>query len=271
LKQLEELFRRTVRELSISTDGLADDVGVNPKGDHVKRCDSVANRAALNYLQNDFPWPVRVLSEEAEPLDIGPGPPQYTAIIDPVDGTDNFCRGIPLSGFAVALNAADEPVSVANVQYALVGDLATGRCWKAARGNGTFFDGKRLSPAAEDRAERIGEAMISCELNHFAPTPALAHLFERARGVRSFGCATQAITMVATGAVDAHLDLRGRLTPENFLAPSLILTEAGGTVTDPTGAPLPTVESLTQRFSLIAAANQELHSELVQAINEKKT
>ena len=108
--------------------------------------------------------------------------------------------------------------------------------------------------------------MISCELNHFAAEAPLSGVLSRARGVRVLGCATRALSMVAAGALDAHLDLRGRLTPENFLGPSLILTEAGGSVTDPEGMPLPTIQCLTERYSILAAATPELHAALVQQL-----
>ena len=77
--------------------------------------------------------------------------------------------------------------------------------------------------------------------------------------------------MVATGSLDAHLDLRGRLTPENILAPSLILTEAGGMVTDPEGKPIPEIQDLTERYSIIAAGTPELQAALVQRLKGSTT
>ncbi len=94
----------------------------------------------------------------------------------------------------------------------------------------------------------------------------LANVLARARGVRAFGCCTRALSMVADGTLDAHLDLRSRLTPENFLGPSLILTEAGGVITDPQGNPLPKIMSLTERYSILATATPELHTALVQEL-----
>jgi fructose-1,6-bisphosphatase/inositol monophosphatase family enzyme len=108
--------------------------------------------------------------------------------------------------------------------------------------------------------------MISCEMNHFAVRAPLANVLSRAQGVRTLGCATEAITLVASGSLDAHLDLRCRLTPGNFLAPSLILTEAGGTISGPEGEPIPDITDLTQRFSIIASGSPELHAILVQQL-----
>ena len=103
-------------------------------------------------------------------------------------------------------------------------------------------------------------------MNHFAVREPLANVLSRARGIRTLGCATKAIKLVASGSLDVHLDLRGRLTPENFLAPSLILTEAGGSISGPEGEPIPDITDLTQRFSIIASVSPELHADLVQQL-----
>ena len=93
-------------------------------------------------------------------------------------------------------------------------------------------------------------------------------LLQRARGGRAYGCASQAMTMVATGALDVHVDLRGRLTPENFLAAALILEESGGCVVTTDGQPLHRVDSLISKTNLIAAATAELAQEIVGALVE---
>jgi myo-inositol-1(or 4)-monophosphatase len=82
--------------------------------------------------------------------------------------------------------------------------------------------------------------------------------------VRAFGSAATVLVRVADGSLDAHLDLRNRLTPENFLASALIIREAGGLITDAAGNALPPIHSLTDCFSIIAAANPELHATLIQ-------
>lgn len=49
----------------------------------------------------------------------------------------------------------------------------------------------------------------------------MGELFSTARAVRSYGCASRAMALVAGGAIDAHIDVRSRLTPESFLAAAL--------------------------------------------------
>jgi fructose-1,6-bisphosphatase/inositol monophosphatase family enzyme len=72
--------------------------------------------------------------------------------------------------------------------------------------------------------------------------------------------------LVATGALDAHVDVRRRLTPESFLAASLVVTEAGGHVVQLDGSPLGPFGGLQDRTTLIAAATPDLLKEIINAI-----
>ena len=114
--------------------------------------------------------------------------------------------------------------------------------------------------------ERIEDAFVSFELNHFAPSPELGALMARARGVRCLGCASRALSLVATGALDAHIDIRRRLTPESFFAAALVVEEAGGCLLTPGGQPLPSATDLTEKFSLIAAATRKLADEIMETL-----
>jgi fructose-1,6-bisphosphatase/inositol monophosphatase family enzyme len=67
---------------------------------------------------------------------------------------------------------------------------------------------------------------------------------------------------VAQGAYDGYVDLRERLTPENFLASSLILTESGGKLVGRDGLSLGAVE-FTRPYSVLAAANDGLLEEIL--------
>jgi fructose-1,6-bisphosphatase/inositol monophosphatase family enzyme len=72
--------------------------------------------------------------------------------------------------------------------------------------------------------------------------------------------------LVATGALDAHVDVRRRLTPESFLAASLVVAEAGGLVVQLDGSPLGPFDGLRDRTTLIAAATPDLLKEIINAI-----
>jgi fructose-1,6-bisphosphatase/inositol monophosphatase family enzyme len=88
-------------------------------------------------------------------------------------------------------------------------------------------------------------------------------LLRAARDVRRFGTAAGELAMVACGGLDAYVDVRDALTPENYMASVLIIAEAGGVVSDRAGRPLAPITSMTQNQSVVAAANPTLHRQIL--------
>jgi histidinol-phosphatase len=160
-----------------------------------------------------------ILGEEAG-LD-GSGS-RYRWIIDPIDGTRAYTRGLPTFGTIVALEETA-------TERALVGVIhlpATGETVSAARGAGAFRDGV---PAHASGSDRLDEAIISApDLAQFreAGCPELyAHLHEsyaRVRGYTDCWAHVQAIG----GGVDVVVD--PGLSPWDLRATQVLIEEAGG-------------------------------------------
>ena len=237
----------------------------NAKGDDVKRFDLVANDAALAVLR-ELQLPAVVDSEESWPLEIDFGTPLYRLVLDPVDGSDNWAQGLPLSALSCAVLPVDAPLHPDSVEAALVGPLDQDTPLIALKGSGAWRGKERLRTFG---VRNVAGAMISVELNHHSPSPGLARLMATARGVRCYGCASRAISLVAGGATDAHVDVRGRLTAESYLAAARLVIEAGGWVVGLDGGPLASPESLTDRVSLIAASSRELCGEIVKVLDDE--
>ncbi|MBE7552178.1 MAG: hypothetical protein HS126_14000 [Anaerolineales bacterium] len=264
LSHLEALYRAVVEAVTKGNAAEWGALGQNAKGDQVKWFDLAADRAVCTYLEHHFPCPVELLSEEGEPRQFGQGKPEWTMILDPVDGSENFSRGLTPAGMAIALIPASQPVTVETVELALVGDLYHRHVWQAVRGRGAWQDGQPLQPS---RVTRLEQAIINCDISGAVIQPALAEVLAEARSIRSLGAATLVLVHVADGSLEAHIDVRDQLTPENYLAPGLIIHEAGGLMTDPNGTALPPIQSLTESYSVIAAANPELHAVLRQRLS----
>jgi myo-inositol-1(or 4)-monophosphatase len=246
-------------------------VATNPKGEATRAFDAEAERIALTIARERL-GSFRVFSEEAGELVVGDDP-RWTLVLDPCDGSNNFRRGIRAVGFAAAALPADAPLDPSYVAYALCGDVYTGVMYSAARDRGATLDGLAIqtSPLTELR-----RAMLGVNIGHDGPT-APTHgpeggaeaeaderiterfweLLERAATVRRSGSTVLDLCYVAQGAYDAYVDLRRRLTPENFLAPALIIREAGGIVTNATGQPLGAL-AFTHPYSVLAAGNDVL-------------
>ena len=235
----------------------------NAKGDDVKVFDLAAEDAALAVLRELGP-PILVDSEESGPLEVGPGRPQHRLVLDPVDGSDNWARGLPLSALSCAVLPIDAPLHPDSVEAAMVGPLEEETPLIALKGSGAW---RRSTRFAVSGVRSITDALISVELNHFSPSPGLARLTSRARGVRCYGCASRALSLVAVGATDAHVDVRGRLTAESYLAAARLVIEAGGCVVGIDGPPLPAASVLTDGVCLIAAGSRELCDEIVDCLH----
>jgi histidinol-phosphatase len=132
-------------------------------------------------------------------------------ILDPVDGTRNFSRGIPVWATLIALERDGEVVC------GVVSAPALGRRWWAARGGGAFANGEAA------RVSRIGElaqSSVSCSYGRD-----LARLEPQVWHARGLGDFWQHM-LVAEGALDAAVD--SSLALWDYAAVEPIVTEAGG-------------------------------------------
>ncbi len=160
---------------------------------------------------------------------VGNGDSPWRWIIDPIDGTSNFVRGIPLWATLIALTHVDHGPVVG-----VVSAPAFGRRWWAAKGLGAFADGRvcRVSNVAE-----LNEAQVSVTFSegwdHAGLTGKLVALQQRAYRARGFGDFWQHM-LVAEGAVDLAIDAIG-LAPYDLAAVMVVVEEAGGTFSDRLG------------------------------------
>ena len=241
-------------------------VATNPKGETTRAFDQEAERVALAVARERL-GAFRAFSEEAGELTVGDHP-RWTLVLDPCDGSNNFRRGVRSVGFAVAALPAGAPLDPDLVEYAVCGDIYTGTVYAAAKGSGATVDGQ---PCTTSPQGLLRHAMLGINIGHDGPTSPenedlgddqhlsdrFWRLLERSSTVRRTGATVIDLCYVAEGAYNAYVDLRERLTPENFLAPALIIREAGGRLTDAFGQPLGAV-GFTQPYSILATGNDAL-------------
>jgi histidinol-phosphatase len=152
-------------------------------------------------------------------------------IVDPIDGTSNFVRGIPVWATLVALTHESKGSMVG-----VVSAPAMRRRWWAARDAGAFV----ADQGSEPRACRVS-AVATVEQAQVSLTPArewddlgksagLHDLGRRAYRARGFGDFWQHM-LVAEGAIDLAVDAVG-LSPYDLAALLVIVEEAGGRLTD---------------------------------------
>ena len=236
--------------------------GYNAKGDRQRRFDVLIDEWVRDWLTRRGVDGV-VLSEELDEVEIGTPGGGYCFVVDPVDGSENYARDLPLAALSIAVLPRSASLAPKNVVHAVVGDVAVPPPVLASRGKGAHQCGRRLKTSG---VRKLRDAVMSFELNHWSPDRALAETLLACAGVRAYGCASRAMCLVAAGALDAHVDVRRRLTPESFLAASLAVVEAGGQVVQLDGSPLGPFGGLRDRTTLIAAATPDLVKEIINAI-----
>ena len=180
--------------------------------------DSEAQQAIYDAL-NRTGVPVQVVSEEGD-YSIGEGGPYM--VVDPVDGTTNLAKGIPIA--VTSLAVSDTP-KLSGAFAGIVMDLFTGEVFRAERNRGAWRGGRRIGPAKPVPVEM---ALISIDVSKGAPLEPVSGLINEARHLRQLGCSALSLCYVASGVVDAHVDLRGVLRATDVTAGLLILKEAGG-------------------------------------------
>lgn len=178
---------------------------------------------------------------------------ELTWIIDPIDGTSNFTRGVPVWATLIALvDRTHGPI------LGVVSAPALSRRWWASRSQGAFVNGRaiRVSDIAA-----IEEAQISVTFNSgwddLGLTSNLVSLQQRCYRTRGFGDFWQHM-LVAEGAIDIAIDAIG-LAPYDNAAVQIVVEEAGGSHTDRFGK-----RDFTQNSAV--STNGRLHSEVVSAL-----
>lgn len=157
----------------------------------------------------------------------------WVFIVDPIDGTTNFVRGMSQSAISVAL--AKDGV----MEYGVVLDPFKNELFSAKRGGGAYLNGKpiRVSDRTLDKGIfGMGTAIYNREFEQQTMS-VTAQLFKRSCDFRRMGAAALDLCYTAAGRYDAFFEFS--LAPWDFAAGSLIITEAGGSICTMEGDALP--------------------------------
>lgn len=184
------------------------------------------------------------------------GNSEYTWVIDPIDGTKNFIRHIPLFGTQLALMKSGRPVlGVSNMP-------ALKELIYAERGRGAFCNGRRIRVT---QTARLADAGITFGgVRQFLQEDSLARLtrpveaVHYARGIGDCWC----YHLLAQGKIDGMIE--ARVSIWDVAAAAVIVTEAGGRATDLHG------RELSFDSTNIMATNKRLHSAMLALVRPKK-
>ncbi len=221
------------------------------KVDLVTEVDGLAEEAIVSYLGKKFPNH-SFLAEETGGSELGS---EFLWVIDPLDGTTNFAHGFPVYCVSIGLRHLD------SVILGVVYNPNLDELFTATRNGGAFLNGKRI---AVSRTRTLGRSLLATgfpydireskvnNLDHFSAFAL------KAQAVRRAGSAALDLCYLACGRFDGFWELK--LAPWDVAAGSLMVTEAGGRVSDFRGG----------KFSIFAremlASNNKIHDQMIKTL-----
>lgn len=192
------------------------------KQDYASEVDSQAEAEIIRELRRAFP-DYAILAEESGAMGTG----RYTFVIDPLDGTSNFLRGLPHFCVSIALCEGGEPI------HGVIFDPLRNELFTASRGAGAVLNDKKIRVG--ERKDLQGAMLITGfaprERARLAPQlDALRSVLAEAEDIRRTGSAALDLAYVACGRADAYFE--AGVKPWDIAAGMLLVREAGGRVCD---------------------------------------
>lgn len=236
-------------------------VGVGASGDATLLADLEAEKAVVEVL-TEIPG-LRILSEEGGELGDRRG--TTVAVVDPLDGSSNFERGIPFYCTSLAIVKGRD---LRAVEASAVRNLVTGELYYAERGKGATKDGLRVSTSS---THDLASAVVGVDLSRTS-REVIAKVSPLLTNVkRQVHCGANALELclVAEGRIDASVDVRGRMRIVDMAGGYLIAREAGAVLTDEEGKDLNPPLNLSARFSFIASANRSVHETILRRLKAR--
>ncbi|GIX33253.1 MAG: inositol monophosphatase [Lysobacterales bacterium] len=192
--------------------------------DYVSQVDRMAEELIVRELRHAWP-DCAILGEEGG--ERGSSTARRVWIVDPLDGTSNFLRGIPHFAVSIALMEQGQLVD------AVVFDPVRNELFTASRGSGALLNGRRLRVG---QRVQLDGALLATGFPFREPEHLPAHLemlrrvLEKAEDLRRTGSAALDLAWVACGRLDGYFEYG--LAPWDMAAGSLLVREAGGRCAD---------------------------------------
>ena len=218
--------------------------------DFVSEVDRAAEQTIIQTLLEAYPDHA-IVAEESGPQ----GQSEYVWIIDPLDGTTNFLHGVPQYAVSIALQHKGV------LTQAVVYDPTKNDLFTATRGRGAFLNDKRIrvSKRVHLADSLIGTGFPYTRFEHMDAYLAIfKDVMQHTAGLRRPGAASLDLAWTAAGRYDGFFETG--LKPWDIAAGCLLITEAGGMVSDLNGS------DGFLKSGHVCAGNPHIHPQLLQLI-----
>ncbi|RLE84373.1 MAG: hypothetical protein DRJ41_03270, partial [Thermoprotei archaeon] len=249
---IREAARKAGKEvLRLIEEGYGDEVlGVGASGDNTLLLDKISENIIVDVISNRL-VSFKILSEELGILNKGNS---LLFVVDPVDGSFNSKRGIPL--FTVSIALAKGP-TFEDIVAGVVYDPYTDFLFWAEKGKGAYLNDKKLKVRETGRINGSVICVSSPIKAGVGPVKVMETIIRRGGRIRTLGSASYEACLVAKGAADGYVDAWGTLRVVDIAAASLILREAGAKLVYDYKRPerIPKLD-LDERLYFIAASSE---------------
>ena len=234
LERARDLMLKAAREsgeILLSYYGRLEDTHIGRKSstrDLVTEADLASERHLVECLRGAFPEHAIEAEEEVRDAIVDPEQPRW--FLDPLDGTVNFVHSLPMFAVSAGLWIGDQP------QVAVVHLPILGETFHAIRGGGAFLGEQSLAVSS---ATQLSESILATGFPYrrneleFDNLDNFNAFFYDQRGVRRMGSAAIDLAYTAAGRLDGYWELH--LSPHDVAAGGLLVSEAGGKVSDAYG------------------------------------
>jgi myo-inositol-1(or 4)-monophosphatase len=184
---------------------------------------------------------------------------EYKWIIDPLDGTTNFVHNLPIFAVSIGLQLKNDTIC------AVVYNPAADKCFYAEKDKGAYLNDTKLSVSS---SFTLSDSLIVTgfpylhDIRYDLSFEIFKELYGKTRGIRRLGAAALDLCFVAMGRFDAFYEFE--LKPWDICAGSLIVSEAGGIVSDWNGLKVP------DSGIRILASNNKVHNEIIEVLKSEK-
>ncbi|UCE09176.1 MAG: inositol monophosphatase [Candidatus Thorarchaeota archaeon] len=239
---------------------------LNPFGDNTLVLDESSEEDIINVFR-DSKKDFAILSEE-HGLVTTDKDPDYIAIVDPIDGSTNLERGMPLCTVGISVAPFSRDATTEDIEISVIDSYFTEETYVAIRGEGVTRNGRPVRPSdAIDPAKSIVSYDTKKEWSGEFKVGSLKTLVG-VYDMRRTGSNLLDLCWTACGALDGMIDLRDILPIVHASGTHMVL-EAGGCVLDIRGEDFVLPLDITQRMSFVAAGSRLLAGALVGLFNDR--
>jgi len=180
----------------------------------------------IGKIQRKYPTH-NILSEERGEII---GKSNYTWVIDPLDGSKHYLRGLPLFCISLAL------LQNKDVILGAVFNPSTGELFFAQKGGGAFLNNKKIKVSQKSKMKNCFLCLDVANLDEFERyNTQIKNIFKSFYRVRILGVGALSLCYLAKGAFDAYLNIGKAPKIFDIAAGLLIVKEAGGKITNTQG------------------------------------